>query len=237
MSSKNRKKRGNFLAGILVPKNLLWQNFYWEKFIPLSKICIKNFPSLYFPQKEVLMIGIGIGIGIIVLAFGYFIFVYNKLVGLATQADEAWSGIDVQLKRRYDLIPNLVETVKGYAKHESQTLEKVIQARNQAMQASGIEDKINAENQLTSTLKTLFALSESYPDLKANTNFLELQKSLSSIEDELSRARRYYNAVTRDYNILCQTFPSFIIANMTGFRKRPFFEAAESERENVKVQF
>ncbi|URA11291.1 LemA family protein [Thermospira aquatica] len=176
-------------------------------------------------------------LGLVILSVGYGIFVYNRLVGLRNQVDEAWSGIDVQLKRRYDLIPNLVETVKGYAKHEQQTLEKVIQARNMAMQATGIEDKIAAENQLASTLKTLFALSENYPDLKANTNFLDLQKNLADIEEQISLARRYYNAVTRDFNILCETFPSVIIANMTGFRKRPFFEAAEGERQNVKVQF
>ncbi len=176
-------------------------------------------------------------LGLVILSLGYGIFVYNRLVGLRNQADEAWSGIDVQLKRRYDLIPNLVETVKGYAKHEQQTLEKVIQARNMAMQATGIEDKIAAENQLVGALKTLFALSENYPDLKANTNFLDLQKNLTEIEEQISLARRYYNAVTRDYNILCETFPSVIIASMTGFRKRPFFEAAEGERQNVKVQF
>ncbi|MCX7883216.1 MAG: LemA family protein [Brevinematales bacterium] len=183
-----------------------------------------------------MMIG-GILLGLGVLMLGYGIFVYNRLVSLRNQGDEAWSGIDVQLKRRYDLIPNLVETVKGYAKHEKETLEKVIQARNMAMNATGIEDKIAAENQLTGTLKTLFALSENYPDLKANTNFLDLQKNLTDIEEQIALARRYYNAVTRDYNILCESFPSMIIANMAGFRKRPYFEAAESERQNVKVQF
>jgi len=183
------------------------------------------------------MMGIGIGLGIVVLMAGYGIFVFNQLVNLRNQGDEAWSGIDVQLKRRYDLIPNLVETVKGYAKHESQTLEKVIQARNMAMQASGVEERIAAENQLSSTLKSLFALSESYPDLKANTNFLELQKTLSEIEEQIALARRYYNAVTRDYNILCESFPSMIIAALAHFQRRPFFEAAESERQNVRVQF
>lgn len=162
---------------------------------------------------------------------------YNRLVALRNQGDEAWSGIDVQLKRRYDLIPNLVETVKGYAQHEQGTLEKVIQARNAALSTSGVEAKAAAENQLTGALKSIFALAESYPDLKANQNFTELQRSLSEIEEAVQLARRFYNAVVRDLNTACETFPSVLIANMFGFSKRQYFEIADSERSNVQVKF
>lgn len=165
------------------------------------------------------------------------VFYYNKFVKLKNQADESLSGIDVQLKRRYDLIPNIVETVKGYASHEKETLQKVIEARNFAQNARGLAEKASAENMLTGALKSLFAIAESYPDLKANQNFLDLQKTLSEIEDNLQLARRYYNAVVRDYNILCEAFPSVIIANVFGFSKREFFEIEARERENVKVSF
>lgn len=162
---------------------------------------------------------------------------YNRLVRLRNQGDESWSGIDVQLKRRYDLIPNIVETVKGYAKHEQQTFENVIKARNSAMSTSGVADKAQAENLLSGALKSVFALAEAYPELKANTNFLDLQKSLTEVEDNLQLARRYYNAVVRDLNTACESFPSVIVANMFGFSKRSYFEIAESEKANVKVQF
>ncbi|KUJ96392.1 MAG: Uncharacterized protein XD41_0628 [Desulfonauticus sp. 38_4375] len=176
-------------------------------------------------------------LAIIVLIIIGFIFYYNKFIRLKNQAEESFSGIDVQLKRRHDLIPNLVEIVKGYAKHEKETLEKVIQARNMAINAQGVEDKAQAENMLTGALKTIFALSESYPNLKANTNFLDLQQTLSEIEDNIQLARRYYNAVTRDYNVLCESFPSVLIANIFGFKKRAFFEIEEAEKENVKISF
>jgi LemA protein len=176
-------------------------------------------------------------LAIIVLIIIGFIFYYNKFIRLKNQAEESFSGIDVQLKRRHDLIPNLVEIVKGYAKHEKETLEKVIQARNMAINAQSVEDKAQAENMLTGALKTIFALSESYPNLKANTNFLDLQQTLSEIEDNIQLARRYYNAVTRDYNVLCESFPSVLIANIFGFKKRAFFEIEEAEKENVKISF
>ncbi|KAA0257343.1 LemA family protein [Deferribacter autotrophicus] len=176
-------------------------------------------------------------IGLIILLFLMLIYYYNKFVKLKNQVDESWSGIDVQLKRRYDLIPNLVETVKEYAKHEKETLENVVKARNMAMNAKNVEEKAQAENMLTGALKTIFALAENYPDLKANKNFLNLQNTLSEIEDNIQNARRYYNAVVRDYNILCEAFPSVIIANMFGFKKREFFEIEEAERKNVKVKF
>jgi len=176
-------------------------------------------------------------LGIIIILIFVFIAYYNKFIKLRNQADESFSGIDVQLKRRHDLIPNIVETVKGYAKHEASTLEKVVQARNIAMSATSVEDKAKAENMITGALKSLFALSENYPDLKANQNFINLQNTLSEIEDNIQNARRYYNAVVRDYNILCESFPSLIVANIFNFKKREFFEIEETERENVKVNF
>ncbi len=175
--------------------------------------------------------------GIVVVILLWVMMAYNGFIKLRNQADESWSGIDVQLKRRYDLIPNLVETVKGYAKHEQSTFEKVVQARNAAMSAQKVEDKAQAENMLSGALKSIFALAENYPELKANQNFLDLQKNLAEIEDQLQNARRYYNAVVRDYNIQCESFPSVILAGMFGFKKRAFFEIAEAEKQNVKVQF
>jgi LemA protein len=165
---------------------------------------------------------------------------YNGLIRLKNRVDEAWSDIDVQLKRRYDLIPNLVETVKGYSAHESQTLENVIKARNEAMAAekSGdMEASLKAENALSSTLKSIFALSEAYPDLKANQNFLELQRELTDTEDKIQASRRFYNGNVRDFNTKLQVFPTNMIGKMLGFADRKFFEAAEGEKENIKVQF
>jgi LemA protein len=166
---------------------------------------------------------------------------YNKLVSLKNRVLEAWSGIDIQLKRRYDLIPNLVNTVKGYAAHESGTLEKVIQARNQAMSAGSggnINAQVQAENALSGTLKSLFALSESYPDLKANTSFIQLQSTLGEIEETLQNARRYYNALVRDNNTAIEAFPSNLIANTFHFEKFDFFEIEnDAERQNVEVKF
>ena len=177
-------------------------------------------------------------LGIIVLLVIYFISIYNSLVKLRNQAEEAFSSIDIQLKRRHDLIPNLVETVKGYASHEKETLTKVIEARNNAMTASGnLEKRAEAENFLTSTLKSLFALSENYPQLKANENFLQLQNSLNEIEDNIQNARRYYNAVVRDLNTKIETFPSNIVASMFNFKHKEYFEIEEEEKEPVKVKF
>ncbi len=182
-------------------------------------------------------------IALVVLVVGGLLVMsmYNKLVSLKNKVLEAWSGIDVQLKKRYDLIPNLVNTVKGYASHESGTLEKVIQARNQAMAAGSggsINDQVQAENALSGTLKSLFALSESYPDLKANTSFLALQNSLAEIEETLQNARRYYNALVRDNNTAVESFPSNLIANNFHFEKFDFFEIEnDAERSNPVVQF
>ncbi len=162
---------------------------------------------------------------------------YNGLVKLREQADGAWADIDVQLKRRYDLIPNLVETVKGYASHEKDTLERVIKARNMAMSAQGPENKAQAEGALTGALKSIFALSEAYPQLQAAGGFRDLQGTLSEIEDHVAQSRRYYNAVVRDFNTRTQTFPGVLIARSFGFSEREFFEVAEGEKAVPKVSF
>lgn len=162
---------------------------------------------------------------------------YNTLVKLRERADGAWADIDVQLKRRYDLVPNLVETVKGYAAHEKETLERVIQARNTAMAASGPAEKAQAEGLLTNALKSVFALSEAYPQLQAAEGFRDLQATLSELEDHLAQSRRYYNAVVRDFNTRTQTFPSVLVARSFGFSEREFFEVDEAERATPKVSF
>jgi len=163
---------------------------------------------------------------------------YNGLIRSKNKVKEAWSDIDVQLKRRYDLIPNLVETVKGYAKHEKKTFEKVTELRSKAMQATAPAEKAKMENMLTETLKSLFAVAENYPELKANENFLDLQKQLSEIEDHIQKSRRYYNGNVRDFNTKIQVFPSNLIAGTLGFEKFDFFEVADAkQREAVKVDF
>ncbi|HUF69800.1 MAG TPA: LemA family protein [Longimicrobiales bacterium] len=162
---------------------------------------------------------------------------YNQLVKLKVQSDAAWSDIDVQLKRRHDLVPNLVETVKGYATHEKGTLEAVVDARSRAMSAQGPADRASAENALTGTLKSLFALAESYPQLRAAENFGQLQAQLSTIEDAIQNARRYYNAVVRDLNTKVMQFPSNLIARNFGFSEREFFEMDDAERSVPKVSF
>jgi len=177
-------------------------------------------------------------LGILVLLIFFGIGMYNGLVRLKVQCDNAWADIDVQLKRRYDLIPNLVETVKGYAGHERGTLEAVINARNRAMSAAGPADKAQAENMLTGALKSLFALSEAYPQLRAVESFTSLQNSLSQIEDTVQSARRYYNAVVRDFNTKILQFPTNIFAGVLGFKQREFFEVTTTaEREAPKVSF
>ncbi len=179
---------------------------------------------------------------IVLIAVGLLIVIviglYNGLIRLRVQCDNAWSDIDVQLKRRYDLVPNVVETVKGYAGHEKGTLEAVIQARSSAMAAQGPAAKADAENILTGTLRQLFALSESYPQLRAVESFTQLQNTLSQLEDSIQNARRYYNAVVRDLNTKIQVFPSNIIAGMFNFKPREFFEVtAPAERDAPKVSF
>jgi len=174
-------------------------------------------------------------LGLIIL---WFIFIFNKLIRLKNRAKEAWSDIEVQLKRRHNLIPNLVETVKGYAAHESEVLEKVTQARTRAMDAKTPKEKGEAENMLTHTLKTLFAVAENYPDLKASQNFLELQRELRDTEDKIQAARRFYNANVRDLNIAIESFPSNIVAKLFGFKKMDLFEIEEAEERKVpKIEF
>jgi LemA protein len=162
---------------------------------------------------------------------------YNSLVQLRVRCDSAWSDIDVQLKRRHDLIPNLVETVKGYAAHEKGTFENIAKFRSQAMQATTPEGKAVAENQLTGALKSLFAVAENYPELKASEQFTKLQGSLSQTEDSIQNSRSYYNQVVRDLNTTIQSFPNSILANMFGFQPRQFFETTEADREPVAVKF
>jgi len=176
----------------------------------------------------------------VVVAFILFlIFKYNGFVVLKTRTQEAWADIDVQLKRRYDLIPNLVNTVKGYATHEAGTFEKVTEARTHAMQAGTLAEKGKAENMLSDTLKSLFAVAEAYPDLKANTNFLQLQNELSDTENKIQASRRFYNGNVRDLNTAIQVFPGNIIASMFNFSKMDFFQLEEGsqEKEPVLVKF
>lgn len=175
--------------------------------------------------------------GVVVLAALFVIFVFNGLVRLRNRVSEAWSDIDVQLKRRYDLIPNLINTVKGYAAHESGVFQKVTEARANAMQAGSTAAKAQAENMLSDTLKSLFAVAEAYPDLKANQNFLELQRELSDTENKIQASRRFYNGNVLELNNKIDMFPSNVIASMFNFTKREFFEAAEGEKEPVKVEF
>ena len=177
-------------------------------------------------------------IGAIVLVLIIAVGIYNALIMLKNKVEEAWADIETQLKRRYDLIPNLVETVKGYAKHEKGTFEGVTKARNMAMKAKTPQEKAEAENMLSDTLKSLFAIAENYPQLMANQNFLDLQQTLKEIEEHLQLSRRYYNATVRDFNTKIEVFPNNIFAGMFGFKKRGFFEVGRAEeRENVKVSF
>jgi len=175
---------------------------------------------------------------IIIFAFVLFLVViYNGLVQLRVRADSAWSDIDVQLKRRHDLIPNLVETVKGYAAHEKGTFENIARYRTAAMAATTTDQKIEAEGQLTNALRGLLAVAENYPQLRASEQFTSLQGSLNEIEDALQNSRRYYNAVVRDLNTKIQSFPTNILAGMFGFQTRPFFQVDAADRENVQVKF
>ena len=182
---------------------------------------------------------IGIIIAVVVILLLLVVSTYNACVRLKNQGEEAYAQIDAHLKQRYDLIPNLVETVKGYAKHEEGTLKAVIEARSKAMNASGVEEKDKADKAFEGTLKTLFALSESYPELKANENFKDLQNQLSRLETEILQARKYYNGVVKTFNTKIETFPTSLIVGLFGgkFAKMAYLEVAEAERQNVKVQF
>lgn len=183
-------------------------------------------------MKTLIIVGV-----ILVIIIGYVIMTNNKLVNLRNKVKNQWSQIDVQLKRRFDLIPNLVETVKGYAAHEEGTLEKIVNARNSYLNAKSPEEQMQADGELTKAMTHLFALSESYPDLKANENFLSLQKELSSTEEKISYARQFFNDAVMKYNNKVQMFPSSLVAAIFRFKPESFFEATSSERENVKVDF
>ncbi|MDD2190193.1 MAG: LemA family protein [Eubacteriales bacterium] len=177
-------------------------------------------------------------LAIIAIAAIWVISAYNGFIRLRNMVEEAFATMDVYLKKRYDLIPNLVETVKGYASHEKVTLENVVKARNMAADAKTIEGKIQGENMLQSTLRSLFAIAEAYPDLKANQNFLDLQSQLQRIEDEIANSRKYYNAIVKEFNTKTESFPSNIIAGIFKFTRKTMFEVNDStEREAVKVQF
>ncbi|MDQ4143555.1 MAG: LemA family protein [Actinomycetota bacterium] len=176
-------------------------------------------------------------IGIVVLLILFLVVGYNRLVKLRNQVEAAWSQIDVQLRRRYDLIPNLVETVKGYAAHERETLEAVTAARQQAMAAEGVQDQAQAENMLTQTLRQLFAVAEAYPDLKANQNFLALQEELTGTEGRIAYSRQFYNERVLAYDNALEQFPSNVLAGMFNFEARTYFEAEATSREPVRVDF
>src|ERR671915_2651675 len=178
-----------------------------------------------------------IAVGVVVLLVVFLIVTYNRLVQLRNRTEAAWSQIDVQLKRRYDLIPNLVETVKGYASHERETLDAVIEARNAGMTAQGPHDQAEAENMLSGALKSLFALSEAYPDLKANQNFAQLQEELTGTEGRIAYARQFYNDTVYRYNTKIQSFPANVLANSFRFTEREYFEADDGSRGPVQVSF
>ena len=177
-------------------------------------------------------------LGVAVVLILWAVSTYNSLVSLHAFVAEAWSGIEVQLKRRFDLIPNLVETVKGYSVHEKTVLENVTRMRSLVQNAGTVSEKIEAEAGLGQALKTLFAVAENYPDLKANVNFLRLQDEIAKIEHELQLSRRYYNGAARNYNVMMRQFPSNIVAGIAGFKSSPYFEVSSAqERETPKVQF
>ncbi len=177
-------------------------------------------------------------IAVVVVLLALPIVTYNRMIRARNMVREAWSGIDVQLKRRYDLVPNLVETVKGYSKHESAIFEEIAETRTKSMSASTPGEKTPNENVLSQQIKSLFAVAEAYPDLKASANFMKLQENLAEIEDQIQYARRYYNGSVRDYNILIQTFPNNVLAGMTGFKAEEFFEIElATERSAPEVGF
>lgn len=196
-----------------------------------------EFSDLYFLERRINMTPLLIGGGVVLLVLGYIWTMYNGFVTLKAQIEEAWSQIDVQLKRRLDLIPNLVSSVKGYAKHEKSVFENVTKARASLMSADSPEGKAKANDQLTGALKSLFAVAEAYPQLRANENFLQLQKELSDTEDKVAYARQFYNSTVMDYNVKVRVFPNALVASAFHFTEQPFFKATEEERKGVKVEF
>jgi LemA protein len=203
------------------------------------KICWKSKKVYFVIIKQPTIKGRKMSFGNIVLLIivaiaAYLVVIYNRFISLRTGIDASWSDIDVQLKRRYDLIPALVDTVKGYKDYEAETLEKVIQARQQGLAAGSVDEKAAAANMISGALGKLFALAEAYPDLKANTTFVKLQNELSNIEDALQNARRYYNAIVRDYNYRLDAFPDLYVAKKFNFTAREYFELDESEAQAAK---
>ena len=176
-------------------------------------------------------------LALIALVVFWGISIYNRLIRMRNLKDEGWSGIDVQLKRRFDLVPNLIETVKGYAAHEKEVFERVTEARSAVSRSQTVGERAESENMLSGALKSLFAVAENYPTLQANTNFLQLQEQLASLENDIQMSRRYYNGAARDYNIAIATFPAVLIAQKFGYEKADYFEAAEEERAAPKVAF
>ena len=208
---------------------------------------MSSFWNIIFVAVITLLLGSGLfdviewkfnAIALVLAVFFWLVALYNSLIKLSQHVNEAWSDIEVQLKRRYDLIPNVMETVKGYAAHERNLFENVTKARTEAMGAKSMEEHAKAENLLTNTLKTLFAVAENYPDLKANANFLDLQRELADTENKIQASRRFYNGNVRDYNIAIGTFPSNLVAGIFRFIQRDFFDLEEeAAREPVKVKF
>lgn len=201
-----------------------------KRILRLAEVCGERIEAML--PIAVLLLVVFLVAGVVVA--GILATIYNGLVNKRVETENSWSQIDVQLKRRYDLIPNLVETVKGYASHEKDTLEKVIQARNQAMNARGVAQQAEAENMLSGTLKTLFAVSEAYPDLKANQNFLGLQEELKATENRIGFARQHYNDVVGQYNSALQRFPSNLIGGMFNFKPAEFFKLDVTEAAEVR---
>lgn len=178
-----------------------------------------------------------IALGILVLLAIVVVALYNKLAKQKLVVEEATADIETFLKQRYDMIPNLVEIVKGYAKHEKETFEKVTEMRSKAMSAGSLPEKMEYEDQLTKAVSKIIAVAENYPELKANTNFLDLQTSLKTLEDDIQKSRRFYNGAARDFNTLIAVFPNNLVAGILGFSKQPFFEASEEEKKNVEIKF
>lgn len=183
------------------------------------------------------MIALWIILGVIAIIVIAIIGIYNKLVHLRMRVKNAWAQIDTQLKRRFDLIPNLVETVKGYMVHEEKTLKEIVEARNNFASAEDVKGKADANNVLSNSLKSIFALSEAYPDLKANENFKDLSNQLTRVEEDIANSRKYYNGVVKMFNNLVELFPSNLFAGMFGYHVMTMFEISDKERENVKVEF
>jgi LemA protein len=210
---------------------------YGEAFTVKKTFCTaaQNLEIIHLKFKD--MIALFIIIGIVVITVIFVVSVYNTLIGLKNRMEEAWSGIDVFLKKRHDLIPNLLETVKGYVAHERQTLEEVTRARSQAMNAQGMDAQMESEAGLSRALGRLMAAAESYPDLKASANFIQMQQELTRLEDDLALSRRYFNGTVRENNIYIERFPSNIIAGMFNFRKGKFFEIDKTEKEVPQVKF